>query len=49
MNITQSQVKDVIKDPERLQEIVALDLFSEEVKNVLDDVTQKLLSDLTYP
>jgi GAF domain-containing protein len=49
MNITQSQVKDVIKDPERLQEIVALDLFSEEVKNVLDDVTQKAAERFNLP
>jgi GAF domain-containing protein len=40
---------DAIRDPERLQEIARLDLFSDEVQSILDDQAEKAAEALDLP
>lgn len=40
---------DALHDPERLQEIARLDLFSDEVKDLLDDIAEKAAEELDLP
>jgi len=48
-NQTLAPDDDAIHDPERLQEIARLDLFSEEVQTILDDMAEEAAQKLDLP